>query len=228
MFRGRGNFRGRRGRYSRSSRFVTKTHLNVITSGTKLRVPNDPPSMNPCPFFNLVLVIQGKGVKTFTDGDLIDYVGTQCGFSVNVNKIMMIKLQKIFVWQEIPQTTDKIVWTPLKAPITVEFYDIYGEGTVSVQGDYGTMVRYSKVGYLWPLADRKKTLINFKNVANALFRVAPVDTDQGWLIHVHLVWAIHFDRALSDDHSQIYVGSAPIPASSSSDLASAFSELNIS
>lgn len=169
---------------------VSKKHMRRELTGAKLRVPNDPRSVNPFPYVQQTIVFIGKGVKLFTDKTLTDGVATQCQLTPNTGSVIQIKLQKVYVWQEIPLQTTTSIPFPLQAPLTVEFYSIFGEGSLSVQGDFGTDVRYSKVGYLWPISERTATL-DSNPLDDSLFQIKPVDTDQGWLCHVHLLWAIH-------------------------------------
>lgn len=189
--------RGNRGRGRGRRNLVTKNHLKNQLGGTKLRVANDPPSVNPFPFFQMILVFTGKGTKLFTDQSLIDGIQSQCGFTVASGFQVQVKLQKLYVWQEIPRQTTSNVPIPLQAPLSVTFYEVFGEGSISVQGDFGTEVRYAKIGYLWPVTDRI-AILTANPTNDSLFRIEPVDTDQGWVCHVHVQWAVNKPKVVGD------------------------------
>lgn len=227
----RGNPKSRR--QPARKNLVTSRHMKTVLHGTKLRVRNDPPSVNPCPYMYLVLVFQGKGTKLFTDKSLTDGIQTQIGFTVAANSQVQVKLQKVYVWQEI-QRDGKSIPVPLQYPLKCTFYNIFGEGSTSVQGDYGTEVRYSKCGYLWPITDRT-AILDSNPLDDSLFRIEPVDTNQGWLCHVHLLWAIHPKKVSPTDtvagpsdcvyHSSIR--NASITREEESSLSSSFSAFSI-
>lgn len=179
--------RSNRSRGTRRSKLVTRTALRNVLRGTKLRCRADPSPVIIRPWKPQVLVFLGTGTKTFKDADVTQGILTQNGIAtLTADTAVVFRPQSFYFWQEVPLNSTTNVPAPLKSPVTLYVHSIIGEGDQTVMTDVGTNVRYAKIAYRWPEASQTTTLS--ANSIDQILTVSPTDTDQTWILHLHVLW----------------------------------------
>lgn len=196
--RGNGRRGARRGGYGRN--FMTKRNFITQTRGKKLNPRADPPSVIVRPWKSQILVFFGTGSKTFTDSTITAGIATQNAIAIATGTTFSVRLQRVYLWQEIPLNSTTNVPQPLRSPISLKIHSIVGENDETVISDYGTSIRYAKCGYLWPSSQRITPLVTAG--PDKILTVSPTDTDQTWILHVHVLWTT-FDTTEDTDSGEV-------------------------
>lgn len=146
----------------------------------------------------MVVAINGSGVKSITDTDIVAAIQKQLGFAVSSGFQLAFRLYRIRVYQEVPRDTAKAQPTPLKAPFTVAIWPAYSEAPISIQSDWaGSETRYARIGYHMPHAQTVIPLTG--SVKTVLLRVTPTDTDDSWLAMFDISWSTTEETAESSE-----------------------------